>query len=179
MNRFALFFLLIALAYPTQSQDPLGKIPKGSDATVIIFLAVDCPISQKYIPTINNIYEKYSGAGVGIHAVIPGRTRKKDLKIFKEEYGILFSIFPDRTYEFVRAVSAEATPEVFVFDNRGAIRYRGAIDNWFYELGGYRKEATEDYLIEAVDALLHGGSPAIAKTKALGCTIQIPMRQGN
>jgi hypothetical protein len=141
---------------------------------VIIFLAVDCPISQKYIPALNAIHERYGNRVVSIHSVIPGKIKKTDIAKFKDAYGIAFPISPDKRYGLVKKLSAQATPEVFVIDNEFNVKYRGAIDNWFYELGGYRKEATEHYLRDAIEALLAGEEPKIEKTKALGCFIQIP-----
>lgn len=174
MTRLLLFFIAIAIMSEANSQQQLRNISDGSDVTAIVFLAVDCPISQKYIPALNAIHEKYKQPKFKIHAVIPGKIKERDIANFKEEYGIAFNVSADRGYELVKALSANATPEVFVFNKELKLKYRGAIDNWFYELGGYRTEATEDYLINAVDALLAGGQPEIEKTKALGCTIQVP-----
>ena len=56
--------------------------------------------------------------------------------------------------------------------NNHEVIYRGAIDNWFYELGRYRLEITDHYLIDAINASLDGKKPALTKTEALGCFIQ-------
>lgn len=174
MKRVLLFCLLISITLEANSQKLLKKISQGSDVMAIIFLAVDCPISQKYIPTLNAIHEKYGNPKIKIHAIIPGKIEKRHIAKFREEYGISFTVSPDRRYQLVKTLSAQATPEVFVLDKELKVQYRGAIDNWFYELGGYRKEATEDYLIDTIEALLAGEEPKIEKTKALGCSIQVP-----
>jgi hypothetical protein len=176
MSRSLLICLMMTFALEVSSQKPWPKISEGLDVTVIIFLAVDCPISQKYIPALSAIHKKYNSPAVRIQSVIPGKIKKKDIEKFKEEYRIPFNVFADSRYELVKRLSAQATPEVFVLDNRRKIRYRGAIDNWFYELGGYRKEATEVYLTDAIEALLRGDELRIEKTKALGCSIQMPPR---
>jgi thiol-disulfide isomerase/thioredoxin len=173
MDRVLLCCLFITFTVQVNSQKLLRKDTGPSDVTVIIFLAVDCPISQKYIPALNDIHEKYVDRGVKIHSVIPGKIKKNDIAKFKEEYGILFKVSADRRYDLVKTLAAEATPEVFVFDRQRKMKYRGAVDNWFYELGGHRKKATEDYLIDAIESLLAGREPQIGKTKALGCFIQI------
>lgn len=176
MNRVVLCLLFATFAVHANSQKLLNKISGGSDITVIIFLAVDCPISQKYIPTLNAVHKRYKDRSVEFHAVIPGKIKKKDISRFKKEYGIPFNVTADRRYSLTKALSAQATPEVFVLDSQLKVNYRGAIDNWFYELGGYRREATEAYLIEAVEALLGNKEPKIKRTKALGCSIQVSGR---
>jgi hypothetical protein len=172
-----LFCLCSIVGFRACCQEQLQKISRGSTITVIIFLSEDCPISQKYVPAINAIQRKYHDRGVRIHAIIPGKIKKSDLTRFKEEYAITFPITRDKKYRMVQLLSATTTPEVFMFDRNLDLKYRGAIDNWFYELGGYRQEVTEDYLIEAIDALLAGGQPDKANTLAVGCLIQIPNKR--
>ena len=169
---FAILFAAVVLR--TNAQHLSQSVASDAEVSVVVFLAVDCPISQKYIPALNRIQEKYKDRGVVIHSIIPGRIKKRDLREFTEDYHIAFAIGDDNKYEWVKALSANATPEVFVFDKGGTLKYRGAIDNWFYELGGYRKEATENYLTDAIEALLSGEDPKIRKTKALGCFIEVP-----
>ena len=64
-----------------------------------------------------------------------------------------------------------------MFDKNLDLKYRGAIDNWFYELGGYRQDVTEDYLIDGIDAILAGSDPKKPSTLAVGCLIQMPRKR--
>lgn len=174
MRRFILSTLLLGIILRTTGQEPLKSLSGTSVVTAVVFLGIDCPISQKYIPTLNAINERYSSQAVSVVGLVPGRIKKSDLTKFKKEYGIKFKIAPDRKYQLVKFLSATTTPEVVVLDKQRNIKYRGAIDNWFYELGGYRREATQDYLIDAIKAVLSGHQPEVASSKALGCFIQIP-----
>ena len=176
MKHVALFCFFLIVGFQASCQKQLQKFSRGSTITVIIFLSEDCPISQKYVPAINAIQQKYHDRGVRIHAIIPGKIKKSDLKRFQEEYEITFPITRDKKYRIVQLLSATTTPEAFMFDRKHDLKYRGAIDNWFYELGGYRQEVTEDYLIEAIEALLGGKEPNLTNTEAVGCLIQIPRK---
>lgn len=138
-------------------------------------MGVDCPISQKYVPSLNKLRKKYEGQGVAFHAVIPGNVKGRDLQRFKRDYALSFDIRSDPKFKVAKAVSANATPEVFVFDLDHQLRYHGAIDNWFFGLGGYRSAATENYLSDAIDSILAGKTPEVRETKALGCVIQVPL----
>ena len=174
MNRLFLLpcFILAALQLPGQPRK--CHIPKAGEISVVIFLAVDCPISQKYIPVLTSIHEKYKNSHVTLQSFVPGNASRRTVNTFRQEFEIPFYVNRDSEYECVKALAANVTPEVFVFDSSGDLRYRGAIDNWFYDLGEYRKEATEHYLTDAIDALISEEKPATVNTHAVGCPIQVP-----
>ena len=177
MKRVVLLCLCLMFGLQANCQKQLKKISRGAAVTVVIFLSEDCPISQKYIPALNTIQRKYHDHAVTIYAIIPGKIKKSELARFKEEYEISFPVTSDKKYRMVRLLSATTTPEAFMFDKNLDLKYRGAIDNWFYELGGYRQDVTEDYLIDGIDAILAGGDPEKPSTLAVGCLIQMPRKR--
>jgi len=63
--------------------------------------------------------------------------------------------------------AAMTTPHIFVLDRRGILRYRGAVDDVTFR----RREASQFFLREAVEALLKGKIPELNETPAYGCTI--------
>jgi peroxiredoxin len=62
---------------------------------------------------------------------------------------------------------AQATPHFFVVDAEGILRYQGALDDVTFR----RREPTQHYLRDAVEALLVGDSPDPEETPAYGCAI--------
>jgi peroxiredoxin len=62
---------------------------------------------------------------------------------------------------------AQVTPEVFVIDCEGVLRYRGAVDNTSFR----QHTATRSYLEEAVEILLTGNLPTVAEVPVFGCSI--------
>jgi peroxiredoxin len=62
---------------------------------------------------------------------------------------------------------AITTPHVFVVDQDGILRYRGAVDDVKFR----HPKATRFFLEEAVECLLEGRLPALAETPAYGCAI--------
>ena len=72
---------------------------------------------------------------------------------------------PDRAV--TGAYGAEMTPEFFLVDAEGFLRYKGALNDITFR----QTEPTRHYLKEAVDALLNGETPDPAETDAYGCTI--------
>ncbi|GAB4503105.1 MAG: thioredoxin family protein [Anaerolineales bacterium] len=62
---------------------------------------------------------------------------------------------------------ALTTPHVFVLDQEGLLRYRGAVDDVSFR----QREPTRFYLREVVEALLAGSQPEIEETPPFGCAI--------
>jgi thiol-disulfide isomerase/thioredoxin len=63
--------------------------------------------------------------------------------------------------------AAQVTPEVFVIDREGILRYRGAVDDLTFR----QRTITRSYLEDAVEALLAGSLPSVAESPAYGCSI--------
>jgi hypothetical protein len=62
---------------------------------------------------------------------------------------------------------AEATPQFFLVDAEGLLRYRGALDDTTMR----QLDPTVNYLDQAVRALLAGRRPQPAETHSYGCAI--------
>jgi thiol-disulfide isomerase/thioredoxin len=138
---------------------------------IIIVLGPDCPISQKYMPTIKVLHQLF-GDKVDFVGIFPGYFGTDEVSKFAEEYGLPFPWYVDHKMSAIAALKATVTPEAFLFTPDMQRRYSGAIDNWFYELGKYRQQATDAYLKEAIESVLSGTPVKIAETQAIGCVIQ-------
>jgi alkyl hydroperoxide reductase subunit AhpC len=73
----------------------------------------------------------------------------------------------DETQEVAREYDAQTTPDVFVIDSAGVIRYRGAPDA---DVDDRAQNAS--WLRGALDAVLGGSDPQPAETPPVGCTIK-------
>jgi hypothetical protein len=63
---------------------------------------------------------------------------------------------------------AEKTPQVFLLDNKGILRYSGAIDD-----NCQQPEAVQvHYLQDAIASLLKGEALTTASTEAIGCSVK-------
>jgi hypothetical protein len=73
----------------------------------------------------------------------------------------------DESQEVARAYEAKTTPDVFVIDAEGILRYRGAPDADYEEpsLGAA-------WLRGALDAVLEGRAPQPDRTEPVGCSIK-------
>ncbi len=140
-----------------------------SELTVLLFFDPECPICQKYTKTIKQIDSIYKEK-MSIYLLYPYKKLDKHLwEAFKNKYKFDYDIFLDRKRVFARKTQAKITPEVLLLDKNLLILYRGAIDNWYYDLGKNRPQASENYLIQAIDAALQGKEISLKQTKAIGC----------
>jgi hypothetical protein len=168
--KWIIFTLLITTNLVRGQHDHKSESP---EIQVAIFMAVDCPITQKYLNTIKEIANQFSDKPVQFVGYFPAGLTKKESTSFRNEYKIpnAIELTDDKKHEWTEMLDAKVTPEVFVLKDKQVL-YRGAIDNWFYELGRYRKEVTAHYLIDAIQAGLNNEKPSITETEALGCFIQ-------
>ena len=73
----------------------------------------------------------------------------------------------DASGEVGHMFAAKTTPHMFVIDKDGVLRYDGAIDS--SPRGGGN---VENYLADAVDAVMAGKTVATPKTKPYGCSVK-------
>ena len=85
-----------------------------------------------------------------------------------KKHGFTFTIVKDPGNKVADLYDARHTPEVYVVDKDGKLRYHGRID----ENSDDASKVTSPDLKNALDALLAGQPVAKAETKAFGCTIK-------
>jgi len=159
-----LFLLLAFWLDPTAAQS--GK------PWVLVFVRSDCPISNRYAPELERIYEKYSADGIDFQAVYPERgLSSRDLERHQAEYGLKIPAVLDPDHHFVDLAKATATPEAAVFV-RDKLVYRGRIDNWYIDIGKSQPKPTEHSLEDVLRLISQGKVPAFRETKPVGCVIE-------
>jgi thiol-disulfide isomerase/thioredoxin len=171
MMRLGFLILLWMVCLPADAQKRKEK--QTSTLRVLIFMAVDCPVTQKYMNTLKELSWRYSDRVVFTGYFPAGLTKKQEAE-FRKEFDVPKSIElkDDKQHVITDQYHATITPEVVLLDRNLQVAYQGAIDNWFYELGRYRLEITENYLKDAIEATLNNQQPIIKKTQAVGCFIQ-------
>lgn len=138
---------------------------------VVCFLGTECPMARNYGPKLERMFNDYRDQGVRFTGVLSNvQDSLDDIRKYRDELGISFPTGKDHDQRVANLFGATRTPEAFIVDQRGVIRYSGRIDNQ-YQPGVSRAEATEHDLRDAIQALLAGHSPQKDKTVAIGCLI--------
>ena len=141
-------------------QDARGQI------VVLNFWSAECPWSARadellsdqlaiwgdsviYIPIASNVNES-------VEEIKTAATERK-----------LNLVLCDHNLHVCDHYGAFTTPHFFVLDQDGILRYRGAFDDATFR----QRSPTQQYLIDAVEALLANRLPEPSETPGYGCTI--------
>ena len=119
-------------------------------------MSPECPLSENYSKTINELSIEYANNNTFFYIVFPGKFYPRpQIEAFIEKYLLPSEmVIYDPDHLFKKYFSATITPEAFLTDVTGTILYRGAIDNWAITLGKQRQVITEHYVIDAVESSL-------------------------
>ncbi len=141
---------------------------------VVIFSCNHCPYVQAWEDRMIAIQREFSAQGVQVVAINANDAVKYPDDSFAamqqraEAEGFNFLYLHDKSQEIARAYGATRTPEVFLLDGDGVLRYRGAIDDHYQAASAVQ----QPYLRQAIEAVLAGNDIGIATTDAVGCTIK-------
>ena len=145
---------------------------KDRKAIVVLFLGIECPINNAYLPRLAELYKDYEPKGVAFLA-INSNCQDTPLRVagHAREFGIPFPVLKDTANVVADKFGARRTPEAFVLRPDGTILYQGRIDDQFGFGGTRRPEPTRRDLVEALDDVLAGKAVRVAKTDVTGCII--------
>ena len=149
--------------------DPLHGEP--GKAVVLVFVRTDCPISNRYAPTIQRLSAEYAGK-VTFWLIYPDRTESViAIQKHLQAYGYKLPALRDPQHSLVKLADAQVTPEVALFDGAGKLLYHGRIDNWYQDFGHARSAPTTHELNNAIQAVIKGKTPEVASASGVGCYI--------
>jgi peroxiredoxin len=146
----------------------------GAPATVVVFTCNHCPYALAWHQRIVDVAKDYAGDGVRVLAINPNDAERypRDslaqmrARVERGEFeGV--SYLRDESQQVARDYDAKTTPDVFVLDAGGRLRYRGAPD-------ADHDDPSENarWLRSALDAVLEGRAPEPAETAPVGCSIK-------
>lgn len=153
--------------------DPFAGSPH---ATILFFVDTQCPISNRYAPTVERVHRTWAARGVRSFLVYPGRRETVDeIRAHLRDYHYTLPAVRDPGHVLVARAGAHRTPEVAVFRSEGSVAYVGRIDDRYVAFGQARPEPTRNDLEEALRAVLDGREVAVPRTEAVGCEIVMSM----
>lgn len=145
---------------------------------IVVFTCNTCPYAVAYEDRIEALNKKYAPKGYPVVAIMPNNVKTKPgdsmkaMQIRAKEKGFTFPYLMDANQSIYPQYGATKTPHIYILEStaRGpVVQYIGAIDDNY-------KDATlvkNNYVENAVDALLKGVPLEVQKTKAIGCSIKI------
>jgi peroxiredoxin len=140
----------------------LAEAEKAHSAVVVVFLSTICPYSNYYNDLIRDMSVEFGKRGVAFVGVNSGRLETvEEIRAHARAHGHAFDIIKDPDDRIADLLDAKRTPEAFLFDQQGTLRYHGRIAS---------KISSPDLRV-AIEALLDGQPIRPAETKAFGCAI--------
>jgi len=140
----------------------------SGNVTALIFIATKCPVSNAYNERMSALYRDYEPKGVKFIFVNSNYNEPAaEVDEHRKSNAFPFAVYKDAGHVVADLFHANATPEAFVLDSSGTVRYHGYIDD-----SQNPGRVTKQGLRLALDALLGGGSVNPAETKAFGCSIK-------
>jgi peroxiredoxin len=140
----------------------LTEAKKTHAGVVILFMSTICPYSNYYNDLIRDMAGEFGKRGVLFVGVNSGRLETaEEARTHARAHGHRFDIIKDPDDRIADLFEARRTPEVFLLDSHGTVRYHGRIAS---------KVSSPD-LKSAIEAFLDGQPIRPAETKAFGCAI--------
>lgn len=156
--------------------EPFAK--QDTKAIVLVFITTDCPIANYYQPTLRRMTAEFADSGVQFFLLHSDRdTKQKDAVEHAKDFEIKAPVVLDANQKIARRVAARVTPEAFLVDRDGKIRYRGRIDDLYADYGKRRRTPQSHDLKNAIESFLAGEKIEKPKTKAVGCYIPYPKKK--
>jgi len=148
------------------------SLPAGEPA-VVVFTCNHCPYALAWQDRVAAAASDYAGRAhfFAINPNDSGRYPADSYEAMQDRVradgGWPMPYLRDETQEVAASYGARTTPDVFVVDAEGVLRYRGAPD------ADYRDESQNAaWLRGALDAVLEGRDPDPAATDPVGCSIK-------
>ncbi|HEY9621942.1 MAG TPA: thioredoxin family protein [Crinalium sp.] len=152
----------------------LGKYLKQFRAVVVVFMCNHCPYVRMYLDRLKAIQVDFQEQGVTLIGINPNDDSRypddsfENMKAFSAEYQLNFPYVRDVSQDVARSFGADRTPEVFLLDQDGIVRYSGLIDDSAQDAGA----AKELHLRKAIAEVLAGSSVTVSSTGAIGCSLK-------
>lgn len=144
------------------------------EALAVVFTCNHCPYARAWEDRLVQTQADYADRSVQLVAISSNDAERypddgfPKMKERAQEKGFNFPYLYDESQEIARAYGAERTPEIFLFDKGGTLRYHGAVDDSYDDPASVKSA----YLRDALDAVLAGQEPPNSETAPVGCSIK-------
>lgn len=141
-----------------------------SGPVVLVFISSDCPISNRSVPELRRLFERFRSTTVRFWLVYPNPADAPGLvSRHLDAFSLPIPALRDPAHIAARFAGVTVTPEAALFDAQRRLVYRGRIDDRFPRIGVERPAARQHDLEDAIVAALRNDSPALRTTDAVGC----------
>ncbi|WP_293134159.1 thioredoxin family protein [Microcoleus sp. bin38.metabat.b11b12b14.051] len=140
----------------------------------VVFMCNHCPYVQLYLDRLKALQADFQDRGVTLIGINANDANQypddsfENMKIFATENQLNFPYIRDVAQDVAESFGASQTPEVFLLDRDGRLRYKGSIDDNADDAGAVQVS----YLRSAIEQLLNDKSIEPSSTEAIGCSVK-------
>jgi peroxiredoxin len=136
---------------------------------VVVFLSTACPFANHFGRHLGILAREREADGVLFVGVNSNESESEaEILARAREHGQGFPQIRDESARIADRLGASCSPEAYVIDHEQRLRYHG----WILS------RVRSPDLQRALEALLQGRPPRLARTKAFGCAIDRPVTTG-
>ncbi len=144
------------------------SVALDGQVTAVVFISSLCPISNEYVDRMIALWREFTPRGVRFLFVNSNVNESaREVREHAAVAGFPFPVYRDIRNGLANRLHATITPEAFLLDASGAVRYQGAFDD-----ARNPARVKVEFLKEGIEALLAGKPVPRAAAKATGCTIK-------
>ena len=150
------------------NKDRSLKSLAGKNGTVLLFIAVQCPVSNAYNERMAKLAEDYKAKGIAVIGINSNVAEDAAaVKAHASEHKLSFPILKDPGNKVADRLGASVTPEAYFIDANNKLLYHGRIDN-----SRNAAQVESNDLRNALDSALSGKAVEKTEAKAFGCSIK-------
>ena len=150
------------------NKDHSLKSLAGKNGTVLLFIAVQCPVSNAYNERMEQLAQDYKAKGINVIGINSNVAEDAAaVKAHAAEHKLTFTILKDGGNKIADKLGASVTPEAYFVDPNNKLLYHGRIDN---ARNAAQIETTD--LRNALDSALAGKTIEKTEARAFGCSIK-------
>lgn len=173
MERLAVGDRAPLFALPDTEGTVVRLDPAAAPATVVVFTANGCPFALAWHDRIQAVARDYAGRDVVVLQLVSNddaghpEDSVESMRARVAAGELAGPFLHDDEQQAAQAYGATATPEVFVIDRDGVVRYHGRPDADHDE-----PALNANWLREALDDVLAGREVALPSTSPAGCSVK-------
>ena len=151
---------------------------KGDKGTVIMFICNHCPFVIHVNEALVAIANEYAKKGIGFIAISSNdvidypQDSPEKMAIHAKNENYPFPYLYDETQDVAKAYDAACTPDLYVFDGKSKLIYRGQLDD---SRPGNGIPVTGKDLKYALDCVLENKENINTQKPSIGCNIKWKM----
>jgi peroxiredoxin len=146
----------------------------GKKILVIIFMCNHCPYVKAVIGRFIKLQTKYGNKGVQLIGISPNDVTAYpedsfgNMKLFAKNYSMNYPYLFDESQETAKKYEAVCTPDIYVYDEKKILKYRGRLDDSWKDESQVKSKDLE----AAIELILDEKEISFEQIPSMGCSIK-------